>query len=187
MALDHKQRWSLRGFRVPCNERIRNRVGVRTGNADCAGRSKRIGVIVPHKMSSEEIRTFLQEAPRTAHLASTREDGCPHVATIWFMVDGDDVVFATSSASVKDKNLKGTGFAALSVDDSAPPFSYVALEGPVVMVDDMEQVRHWATIIAARYMGSDWAEEFGRLGSFPDDLLCRLTSSHMTSHAAMEA
>jgi PPOX class probable F420-dependent enzyme len=142
---------------------------------------------MPHKMSSEEIRTFLQEAPRTGHLATVREDGRPHVATIWFMVDGDDVVFATSSASVKGKNLTRTGFAALSVDDSVPPFSYVALEGPVVMVDDMEPVRHWATIIAARYMGSDWAEEFGRLDSFPDDLVCRLTPSHMTGHASMAA
>lgn len=140
---------------------------------------------MPHKMSNDEIRTFLLEAPRTCHLATVREDGRPHVVTIWFTVDGEDVVFTTSSASVKVKNLRRTGFAAISIDDSAPPFSYVALEGPVKIVDDLEQVRHWARIVATRYMGAEWAEEFVRGDNLPDDLYCRLIPSHITGQAVM--
>lgn len=135
---------------------------------------------MPHKMSEEEIRTFLQEAPRTGHLATMREDGRPHVSTIWFVLDGEDVVFTTRHASVKGRNLARTHFAALSVDDPHPPFAYIALEGPVTIVDDPEQVRHWAAVIGGRYMGEDRAEEFGQLNSIPGEVVCRLSPSHMT-------
>lgn len=140
---------------------------------------------MPHTMSGEEIRTFLQEAPRTCHLATVREDGRPHVVPIWFTVDDDDVVFVTSSASVKARNLGRTGFAAVSVDESTPPFSYVVLEGSVELVDDMEQVRHWAAVIAARYMGAGWAEAYVQGEYFPDDLICRLTPRHMIGQAGL--
>lgn len=140
---------------------------------------------MPHPMSGEEIRAFLQDAPRTCHLATVREDGRPHVVPIWFTVDDGDILFATSSASVKGKNLGRTGFAAVSVDESTPPFSFVALEGPVELVDDIEQVRHWAGVIAAHYMGADWAEGYVQSDAFPDDVICRLTPSHMIGQAAL--
>lgn len=131
-------------------------------------------------MSNEEIRAFLQDAPRTGHLATVRADGRPHVATIWFVLDGDDVVFTTWHASVKGRNLARTHVAALSVDDPRSPFAYVALEGPVTIVDDPEQGRHWATVIGGRYMGEDRAEEFGRRNGIPGEVVCRLRPSHMT-------
>lgn len=134
---------------------------------------------MPHKMSGEEIRTFFQEAPRTGHLATVRKDGRPHVATIWFVLDGDDIVFTTWHASVKGRNLARTRFAALSVDDPNPPFSFVTLEGPVTTVDDPEQSRQWATIIGGRYMGEDRAEEFGRRNGIPGELVCRLRPTRM--------
>lgn len=132
-----------------------------------------------HKMSNEEIRTFLMEAPRTGHLATVREDGRPHVATIWFALDAEDIVFTTWHESVKGKNLARTHFAALSVDDPDPPFSFVALEGPVEIVDDAEVSRHWATVMGGRYMGSDRAEEFGRRNGIAGELVCRLRPTHM--------
>lgn len=140
---------------------------------------------MPRKMSRDEIYAFLQEAPRTGHLATVREDGRPHVAAIWIAVDGEEIVFTTLGASVKGRNLRRTGYAALSVDDPHIPFSYVALEGPVTIVDDPKQLRHWATVLGGRYMGSDRAEEFGKRNSVIDDLVCRLTPTHLSGMAEM--
>lgn len=138
-----------------------------------------------HKMNDQEIMAFLMQEPRTGHVATVRDDGRPHVATIWFTVDGNDIVFVTSSDSVKAKNFSRTASAALAVDDDSPPFSYANVEGPVTVVDDMEQVLHWAMIIASRYIGEDGAKAFVQMDGFPDDLVCRLTPSHMTGIAAM--
>ena len=41
----------------------------------------------------------------------------------------------------------------MTVDDDAPPFSFVTMEGPVALSDDVAQVREWAARIAGRYMG----------------------------------
>ncbi len=138
---------------------------------------------MPHKMSNEEIRTFLTEVPRTGHLATVREDGRPHVATIWLALDGEDVVFTTWHSSVKGKNLARMHFAALSVDDPNPPFSFVALEGPVEIVNDADVSRHWATVIGGRYMGEDRAEELGLLNGIPGEVVCRLRPTHMTGQS----
>lgn len=140
---------------------------------------------MPHTLNDQEILAFLVEAPRTGQVATVRGDGRPHVATVWFTVDGGDIVFATASTSVKGKNLERTGFAAFSVDDSNPPFSFATLEGPVSIEDDMEQVRRWARDIAARYMGADWAREYIQMDGFPDDIVCRLSPSHMTGQTAL--
>ena len=140
---------------------------------------------MPRTLEGQEILAFMIEAPRTGHVATVRQDGRPHVATIWFTVDGNDIVFVTSSASVKAKNLSRSAFAAFTVDDPRPPFSFVALEGPVTVDDDMDQVRHWARIIAARYIGADGARAYTEMDDFPDDMVCRLTPSHMTGLAAL--
>lgn len=42
-----------------------------------------------------EAHSFLLEKPRTAKLATVRADGRPHVAPIWFDLDGDVMVFTT--------------------------------------------------------------------------------------------
>lgn len=138
-----------------------------------------------HRMTPEEIRSFLQEAPRTGHLATTREDGRPHVATIWFVLDGDDIVFTTWHESVKGRNLERTAFAALSVDDPNPPFSFVALEGPVTIINDSEQGRQWASIIGGRYMGSGRAREFEQRNGVPGEYVCRLHPSHSVGMRAV--
>lgn len=140
---------------------------------------------MPRPLDRQEVMAFLTEAPRTGHVATVREDGRPHVATIWFTVDGDDIVFVTSSASVKAKDLSRTAFAAFTVDDDRPPFSFVNLEGSVTVGKDMEQVRRWGRVIAARYIGDDAARAFSESDEFPDDMVCRLTPSHMTGLAAL--
>jgi nitroimidazol reductase NimA-like FMN-containing flavoprotein (pyridoxamine 5'-phosphate oxidase superfamily) len=44
-------------------------------------------------MTEAEWREFRCAGTRTGKLATTRRDGRPHVVPIWFVLDGDDLVF----------------------------------------------------------------------------------------------
>jgi hypothetical protein len=126
-------------------------------------------------MSHEQMLAFLSEGARTGKLATTRADGRPHVAPIWFVVDGDDILFTTGAKTVKGRTLARDPRAALCVDDDTPPFSYVIVEGTAALSEDLDEMVEWATKIGARYMGEDQAEAFGRRNGVPGELLVRLT------------
>ncbi|MEX2257026.1 MAG: PPOX class F420-dependent oxidoreductase [Acidimicrobiia bacterium] len=126
-------------------------------------------------MSHEQMLAFLSEGARTGKLATTRADGRPHVAPIWFVVDSDDILFTTGAKTVKGRTLARDPRAALCVDDDTPPFSYVIVEGTAALSEDLDEMVEWATKIGARYMGEDQAEAFGRRNGVPGELLVRLT------------
>lgn len=136
-------------------------------------------------MGDDERRAFLGQSTRTGKLATVRDDGRPHVAPVWFVVDGDDLLFMTGADTVKGRNLRRDGRAALVVDDEHPPYSFVLVEGPVELSDDLAGMRVWSTRIAARYMGSDQAEEYGERNAAPGELLVRLRPDHVTAVADM--
>jgi PPOX class probable F420-dependent enzyme len=138
-----------------------------------------------HKMTDEEWRAFVTAGTRTGKLATVRADGSPHVAPVWFLLDGDDVVFTTGADTVKGRNLVREGRASLCVDDERPPFAFAALEGQVRLSDDLAELRAWAARIAARYMGEERAEQFGRRNAVPGELLVRLHVEKAVGHADM--
>ena len=125
-------------------------------------------------MTPDETRTFLLAGTRTAALATVRGDGRPHVAPVWFTLDGEDLLFNTVQDTVKGANLRRDGRVALMVDDEEPPFAFVSIEGDVSLSDDPDTIRYWATRIAARYMGEDQAEAYGRRNAVPGELLVRV-------------
>lgn len=131
-------------------------------------------------MTAQEILAYIDEKPRTAHIATVREDGRPHVSVIWIARDGEDIVFTTWHTSVKGRNLARTGQAALSVDDIADNSSYIAIEGTVTIDPDPAQSRMWAAKIGGKYMGEDRAEEFGERNGIPGEVVCRLRPIRMT-------
>src|SRR5687768_10691729 len=100
-------------------------------------------------MTPEETRAFLLEGTRTAALATTRADGRPHVAPVWFTLDGDDLLFNTGASTIKGANLRRDGRVALMVDDEVPPYAFVSIEGTATLFDDLETMLPWATRIAA--------------------------------------
>ena len=81
------------------------------------------------RMTQDEVRAFLTaDPPHTGKLATVRADGRPHVAPVWYAVDDDgSIVFTTGEKTVKGRNLRRTGYAAMSIDDERPPFSFVVL------------------------------------------------------------
>jgi PPOX class probable F420-dependent enzyme len=126
------------------------------------------------KMTEDGWRSFLSEGTRTAKLSTVRADGSPHTAPVWFVLDGDDIVFTTGEGTVKGRNLARDGRAALCVDDERPPYAFVVIQGRAELSDDLETMKRWATRIGGRYMGEDVAERFGARNAVPGELLVRL-------------
>jgi PPOX class probable F420-dependent enzyme len=137
-------------------------------------------------MTDDEVWAFLDSVPpHTGKLATVRANGSPHVAPIWFAVDGREIVFNTGAQTVKGKALARDARVALCVDDERPPFSFVIVEGTVALDDDADELRRWAAIIGGRYMGGDRADEYGRRNAVPGELLVRLHPTRITAEAAI--
>jgi len=126
------------------------------------------------RMTEHEWREFLSVGTRTGKLATTRRDGRPHVVPIWFVVDGQDIVFNTGADSLKGRALARTKQASLCVDEEHAPYAFVAISGSVTLSTDLDEMLPWATRIAARYMGEPMAEHYGRRNAVDGELLVRL-------------
>jgi PPOX class probable F420-dependent enzyme len=125
-------------------------------------------------MSSAEVRAFLLEGTRTGKLATQTPSGHPHVIPVWFLMDGGDIVFTTGKDTVKGKHILADGRVSLCVDDERAPYSFVHLRGTAVGELGAPELLDWTTRLAARYMGEDQAEAYGRRNAVPDELLVRL-------------
>jgi len=132
-------------------------------------------------MSREEWLAFLHDPVRPALLATTRKDGRPHVTPIWYVLDGDTLVFTTGAETVKGRNLRRDGRTSVCVQDDRPPFSHVTLSGVAEWSDELDEVRRWAGVIGGRYMGADRADEYGDRNGVPGELLVRLRPTHVVA------
>ncbi|MBG0562405.1 PPOX class F420-dependent oxidoreductase [Actinoplanes aureus] len=136
-------------------------------------------------MSDAEWRAFLEHGTRTGKLATTRADGSPHVVPIWFVLDGDDLVFNTGATSVKGRNLARDPRAMVCVDEEAAPYAFVAVRGPVTLSDNVAGMREWSTRIAHRYMGAELADQYGVRNAAPGELLVRLRIAQVTAFSGV--
>ncbi|HEY7591716.1 MAG TPA: PPOX class F420-dependent oxidoreductase [Actinophytocola sp.] len=128
-----------------------------------------------HRMSRDEWLPFVLDGTRTGKLAVVRADGSPHVAPVWFVLDTADgtdrIVFNTGANTVKGKALRRDPRFAMCVESDDPPYSYVMFYATATIVDDPEISLPWSVRIAARYMGEERGEEFGRRNAVPGELL----------------
>jgi PPOX class probable F420-dependent enzyme len=132
-------------------------------------------------LSDDRIRDFLSTGTRTGKIAWVAANGAPHVAPIWFVLDGDDLVFNTGSGTGKGRALAREGRASLVVDDQMPPYSFVKVDGTISLSDDGDEVRRFAALIGGRYMGADRAEEYGERNGVPGELVVRLHPTKVTA------
>ncbi|CAN5557122.1 PPOX class F420-dependent oxidoreductase [soil metagenome] len=133
------------------------------------------------KMNAEERKRFLLGRARTAVLATVRPDGRPHVAPIWFDLDGETVVFTTWHSSVKARNIANDPRVSLCVDDERPPFAFVVMEGEAVVREEDPDLLYWASRIAGRYMGRDQAESYGKRNGVEGELLVRVRPTRIVA------
>src|SRR3954447_4037752 len=127
-------------------------------------------------------KEFVSALPaRTAKLAIVRADGSPHVAPVWVDVDGDDVVFMTAANTIKGKAILRDPRVSLCWDDERPPFAFLTIAGTATVTEDPDELLHWATRIAGRYMGADQAEAYGRRNAVPPEMLVRVTPTKIVA------
>lgn len=130
-------------------------------------------------MPEDEIKPFLMAGTGTAKVATVRADGRPHVAPVWFVLDGDDVIFTTGETSVKARNLRRDPHVAICVNDDRPPYAYVLIEGTATLTPHGPELLKWATAIGGRYVGAGQAEAYGQRSAVPGELLVRVTPTKM--------
>ena len=133
-------------------------------------------------MTKEEYKSFLLERARTATLATVRADGRPHVAPVWFDLDGDTLVFTTGDGTLKGRNMRRDPRVSLCIDDEEPPFHFAIIEGTAELTAGHPDLLRWATSIGGRYMGPERADEYGRRNAVPGELLVRVTPTKILAH-----
>ena len=130
-------------------------------------------------MTEAEWKAFIAEGTRTSKLTTTRADGRPHFVPVWFGVDGYDLIFTTGEKTVKGRNLQRDARVAICVEDDMPPFNYVMIEGTARLDHAAPDLLRWATRIAARYMGAEQGDAYGKRNAVPGEMLVRVRMSHV--------
>ncbi len=132
-----------------------------------------------------DVRAFLSEGTRTGKLGWVAADGRPLVAPIWFVVDGDDLLFNTGRDTAKGRAVARDARLVICVDSEVPPFGFVQVQGTATTSEDPAELLASATEIAGRYMGPERAEEFGRRNGVPGELVVRLTPTKVIAQLDM--
>jgi PPOX class probable F420-dependent enzyme len=140
---------------------------------------------MPQRMSRARAYEFLGSGTRTGMLATCRADGRPHVAPVWFVLDGDDLLFNTNAETLKGRALRRDPRAAISVDLPQPPYAFVTVEGTVSIEDDPQVMLPHSIEIARRYVGDAAAESYGRRNAVLGELLVRLHPAHIVGYDDM--
>jgi PPOX class probable F420-dependent enzyme len=98
-----------------------------------------------------EQRAFL-EAKNFAVLGTTNVSGAPHLTIMWYLLDGDEVVFNTKAGRTKESNLARDPRVSLLVyDDSG--YKYIRIDGRVTTITDPQIAHRDIARLAVRYHG----------------------------------
>ena len=125
-------------------------------------------------ITDPEVSAFLQAGTRTGKLSYTGAEGRPLVAPVWFIVEDGRLVFNTGKETAKGRALARDSRATLCVDLEEPPYAFVQVQGDAELSEDPGELLRTATAIAARYVGPELAEEFGKRNGVPGELVVRL-------------
>lgn len=125
-------------------------------------------------ITDPEVRAFLTEGTRTGKLSYLAASGRPLVTPVWFILDGETLVFNTGKDTAKGRYLARDPRVSLCADLDAPPYGFVQVQGDAELSEEPDELIRTATLIGARYMGPDRAEEFGRRNGVPGELVVRV-------------
>jgi PPOX class probable F420-dependent enzyme len=122
-------------------------------------------------LSDPQVRDFLTAGTRTGKLSYTSASGQPLVAPVWFVLEGDELVFNTGKDTAKGRALARDPRTAMCVDLEQPPYAFVQVQGVAELSEDPAELVRTATAIGARYMGPERAVEFGQRNGVPGELV----------------
>jgi PPOX class probable F420-dependent enzyme len=106
-------------------------------------------------LGEDPVRTFLNEK-RFAVLATLKADGTVQQTVMWYLIDGDELLFNTASGRVKYGNLARDPRVSLCVEDG---YRYVTISGTARAVPDQATAQADIHRLAVRYNGAEKAAE----------------------------
>ncbi|MFT6292620.1 MAG: PPOX class probable F420-dependent enzyme [Ilumatobacter sp.] len=105
-------------------------------------------------MTTIEAESFLADL-HVGILSIARDGKGPLALPIWYRYEGGEVIISMSDTSTKTTLLRRHGRASLTVQQEAPPYKYVMVEGPVT-VTPHDPTEHGDTLgMATRYLGEE--------------------------------
>lgn len=100
---------------------------------------------------TEHQKAFLAY-PRYAIVSTITSDGSPQATVVWYIRDGDDLVFTTEVEAAKAKNMRRDPRIAMVITDGG---RYISARGKVELDENTEQGAKWLLRIAQRYYGEE--------------------------------
>lgn len=100
------------------------------------------------------MRAFL-EVGRDLQVASINADGTPHLVTMWYLRDGDDLCFWTYRKSQKVVNVRRDPRTTVLVatGEEYDELRGVSINGTATVVDDLDQVLEFGEKVYEKYWG----------------------------------
>jgi PPOX class probable F420-dependent enzyme len=92
-------------------------------------------------------RTFLEEK-RFAVVGTKNPDGSPHLAVMWYLLDGDDIVVNSAQGRVKDRNLAADPRMSVLVEDG---YRWIRVDGRATIEHDQTIAHADIRRLATRY------------------------------------
>jgi PPOX class probable F420-dependent enzyme len=103
-----------------------------------------------------EQRAFLEER-HFAVLGTTNKSGTPHLTIMWYLLDGDEIVFNTKAGRTKESNLEREPRVSLLVYDESG-YKYIRIDGRVTTITDPQIAHRDIARLAIRYHGEEKAK-----------------------------
>jgi PPOX class probable F420-dependent enzyme len=130
-------------------------------------------------MSRAERETFLAAVHVGVLTVAAGQDRGPIATPVWYSYQpGGAVSVTTGGDSSKARAIAAAGRFSLCVQDEAPPYKYVTVEGPAVIgpADQAERVA-----IARRYLGPEGGDAYIAANPDADNVAIRMTPEHWQS------
>jgi PPOX class probable F420-dependent enzyme len=102
----------------------------------------------------DQVRSFL-DALNWASIATINEDGSPHQAIIWYLLEGDTVLVNSRRGRRWPINLERDGRVSLAVHDHVEPEHWVGLRGRARLVRTGDAALADIARLARRYGDED--------------------------------
>ena len=105
-------------------------------------------------MTSHEMHAFLDEG-RDLQVASINADGTPHLVTMWYLRDGEDLLFWTYAKSQKVVNVRRDPRATVLVatGEKYEELKGVSINGSTSVIDDLDEVLAFGEKVYEKYWG----------------------------------
>ena len=98
---------------------------------------------------TDEQRRFL-EARNFSVLGTVNQFGAPHLTVMWYLLDGDEIVFNTKAGRRKESNLGHDPRVSLLVYDDTG-YRYLRIDGKVRVINDPQIAHADIARLARRY------------------------------------